>query len=76
MMNDKGCGAFSGGVPDKDKSRSFGIYSDPSLARFGVVDGILALGRPTEASPPANTAALAMAPCRKDYLSQVNKKTQ
>ncbi len=70
IMNDKGCGAFSGGVPDKDKNRPFGIYPDPSLARFGVVDGILALGKPTEASPPANTAALAVAACRKDFLSQ------
>jgi hypothetical protein len=73
MMNDKGCGAFSGGVPDKDKSRPFGIYPDASLARFGVVDGILALGKPTSASPPANTTALAAAPCRKDFLSQTGK---
>lgn len=73
MMNDKGCGSFPGGVPDKDKNRAFGIYTDPSLARFGVVDGILALGEPTSASPPANTTALATAPCRKDFLSQPSK---
>lgn len=73
MMNDKGCGAFSGGVPDKDKNRPFGIYPDPSLAQFGIVDGILALGKPTSASPPANTTELAAASCRKDFLSQPGK---
>jgi hypothetical protein len=73
MMNNKGCGAFAGGVTDKDKNRPFGIYSDPGLARFGSVDGILALGKPTLASPPANTAALTTASCRKDFLSQPGK---
>jgi hypothetical protein len=75
-MNDKGCGASSGGVPDKDKTRPFGIYLDPALARFGMVDGILALGKPTLASPPANTGALATASCRKDFLSQPGKQGQ
>jgi hypothetical protein len=75
-MNDKGCGASSGGVPDKDKTRPYGIYLDPGLARFGMVDGILALGKPTLASPPANTGALATASCRKDFLSQPSKQGQ
>lgn len=72
-MSDKACGASSAGVPDKDKTRLFGIYLDPGLARFGVVDGILALGKSTLASPPANTGALATASCRKDFLSQPGK---
>lgn len=75
-MNDKGCGASLAGITDKDKSRPFGIYPDPGLARFGVVDGILALGKPTTASPPANTAALATASCRQDFLSQPGKQSQ
>jgi len=60
--------------PDKDKTRLFGIYLDPGLARFGVVDGILALGKCTLASPRANTGALATAFCRKDFLcNQVSR---
>jgi len=69
-MNDKGCGASSGGVPDKSKRRPFGVYLDSGLARVGKVNGILALGKPTTASWPANTSALAAAPCRRKFISQ------
>lgn len=75
-MSDRGCGVSPGGVPDKDKSRPFGVYLDPSLARVGLVDGILALGKPTTASSPANTAALAAAPCRQNFLSQQSRKSR
>ena len=69
-MSDRGCGPTSGGVPDKDKSRPFGVYLDPNLARVGTVNGILALGKPTTTSWPANTSTLANAPCWKSFHSQ------
>jgi len=70
ILNDRGCGASSGGITDKDKSRSFGIYLDSGLARVGAVDGILALGKPITASSPANAALLATAPCRQTFLGK------
>lgn len=68
-LTPKGCGAARGGIPDKDKTRPFGVYLDPTLARVGAVDGIVALGKPTTASPPANGAAVAAAPCREAFLA-------
>lgn len=73
IENNRGCGASRAGITDKDKNRSFGIYLDAGLARFGTVDGILALGKPSTASSPANTAVLATASCREMFLSQPEK---
>jgi hypothetical protein len=69
MMTNAGCGAQAHSNPDRDKTRTFGIYADPSYAKSGF-DGVFALGRQVTASSPANTAALEASPCRKDFLAQ------
>lgn len=64
------CGASEGGVPDKSFSRPYGIYFDPSLAPFGTVNGVLALGRPLTASPPAAGEPTPLPACREKFLLQ------
>jgi len=68
MINNIGCGAQAHSNPDRDKTRTFGIYTDPAYNKSGF-DGVFALGVQVTASPPANTAALNAAPCRKDFLA-------
>jgi hypothetical protein len=58
-----------GDVPDKDQERPRGIYLDPSLARYGKVDGILALGVKLSASAPAAGEPSPQLDCRVKYLS-------
>jgi hypothetical protein len=65
-----GCGAQSDGVADKSRTRPMGIYLDPSLAPVGKVDGILALGVPLTASPPAAGEVSPVPDCRKTFLSR------
>jgi len=70
-INQKGCGSTSINVPPNSNStRPFGVYLDPSLVRTASLDGILSLGGEITASTPANSTALASAPCRKLYLGQ------
>lgn len=64
-----GCGALPGGVPDKEKNRHYGAYLDPSFAPVGKVDGILALGVPLTASPPAAGEQTPLPECRIKFLS-------
>lgn len=65
----KGCGPQPNSNPDRDKARTFGVYTDSAYAKSGF-DGVFALGKQTTASSPANTAAVEAAPCRKDFLAQ------
>lgn len=69
QMTGAGCGAQPLGTQDKDSTRNFGVYADTSYAKYGF-DGVLALGKPTTASPPADEAAAAVAECRKQFLAQ------
>lgn len=69
QMTGIGCGAQPNGTQDKDRTRTFGVYADASYAKYGF-DGVLALGKPTTASPPADEAASGMAECRKQFLAQ------
>jgi len=73
-----GCGTHPIGVSDKEKNRPYGIYLDPTLAPVGKVDGILALGVPLTASPPAAGDPLPLPECRTKFLSlhPAAKKTQ
>jgi hypothetical protein len=65
-----GCGPQEGGVPDKDITRPYGIFLDPSLAPFGKVDGILSLGVPLTPSAPAAGEPSPIPDCRAKFLSQ------
>ena len=65
-----GCGASPGGAPDKAPQKPFGIYLDPKLARYGTVDGILALGKPVTASPPAAGIPSPAPECRNLFLER------
>jgi hypothetical protein len=69
QWNGAGCGAQAQGIQDRDSTRSFGVYIDPAYAKSGF-DGVLALGKPTTASPPADETAAAIADCRKQFLAQ------
>jgi hypothetical protein len=66
-----GCGAQPIRANDKDETRTFGIYADASApyTKYGF-DGVLALAKPTTASPPADEAAAKMAECSKQFLAQ------
>jgi hypothetical protein len=66
------CGAWKGGVRDKDATRLRGIFLDPSLARYGKVDGILSLGAPLTASAPAAGDPSPLPACRTKFLQQVH----
>jgi hypothetical protein len=63
-----GCGVHHGGVADKDQKRPYGVYLDPTLARFGQFDGVLALGMPLSSSPPAAGEVSPLPECRKTFL--------
>jgi hypothetical protein len=63
------CGPMKGGVLDKDAKRPYGIFLDPSLARYGKVDGILSLGVPLTASAPAAVEPSPLPACRSKFLS-------
>jgi hypothetical protein len=65
-----GCGAMNGGVGDKGAKRPRGIYLEPSLAPYGKVDGVLALGVPLTASDPAGGVPLPLPACRVKFLQQ------
>jgi hypothetical protein len=64
------CGPSKGGVPDKDATRPYGIFLDPKLARYGKVDGILALGVPLTPSAPAAGDPSPLPTCRSKFLSE------
>ena len=64
-----GCGAFPSGVSDKENNRPYGVYLDPAFAPIGKVDGILALGVPLTASPPAAGDPTPLPECRMKFLS-------
>jgi hypothetical protein len=68
--SDGACGASKGGVRDKDATRPRGIFLDPSLARYGKVDGIVSLGIPLSASAPAAGDPLPLPACRIKFLQQ------
>ena len=65
-----GCGPLQGGVPDKDASRPYGIFLDPSLAPFGKVDGVLSLGAPMTPSAPAAGVPTPVPACRTKFLAE------
>lgn len=65
-----GCGPQEGGVPDKDITRPYGIFLDPTLAPFGKVDGILSLGVPLTPSAPAAGEPSPIPDCRAKFLSE------
>jgi hypothetical protein len=65
-----GCGAWKGGIRDKDITRPRGIFFDPSLAPYGKVDGILSLGVPLTASAPAAGEPSPLPACRIKFLQQ------
>lgn len=64
------CGPTKGGVPDKDATRPYGISLGPKLARYGKVDGILALGAPLTSSAPAAGDPSPLPACRSKFLSE------
>ncbi len=64
-----GCGALPRGVADKEKNRPYGIYLGPAFAPVGKVDGILALGVPLTASPPAAGDPTPLPECRTKFFS-------
>lgn len=66
---DVGCGAQANSNPDRDMTRTFGIYSDPAYTKSGF-DGVFALGKQITASPPANTTAVEASECHKKFLTQ------
>jgi len=68
QMTEDGCGAQPNGTVDKVSTRGFGVYADTSYSKYGF-DGVLALGKPTTASSPADQAAVAQAGCRKQFLA-------
>jgi hypothetical protein len=67
---DGACGASDGGVGDKGAKRPRGIYLDPTLAPYGKVDGVLSLGVPLTASPPAAGDPSPLPACRVKSLEQ------
>ena len=73
QSTDKGCGSQPGGTQDKILNRSYGVYADNAYAKYGV-DGVLALGEPTTASPPANMAAAASSQCYKLFQAQEDQR--
>ena len=64
-----GCGPMKGGVKEKGQTSARGIYLDPTLAPYGKVDGILALGVPLSASEPAAGDPYPLSDCLKRFLS-------
>jgi hypothetical protein len=70
------CGSFKGGAGDKGTAKPFGIFLDPSLAPFGKVDGVLALGQPLTSSPPAAGDPSPLLSCRSKFLAEHSAKTQ
>lgn len=68
--SDGSCGASKGSVPDKNFSRPYGIYFTPSLAPFGAVNGVLALGRSLTPSTPAAGEPTPLPACREKFLLQ------
>jgi hypothetical protein len=66
-----GCGAANGGVGDKGAKRPRGIYLEPSLAPYGKVDGVLALGVQLTASDPAAGIPSPVPACRVKFLQQI-----
>jgi hypothetical protein len=65
---DVGCGAQANSNPDRDKTRTLGIYADPAYSKSGF-DGVFAFGKQVTASSPANAAALEAAACHKEFLA-------
>jgi len=63
-----GCGPMWGGVGDKGAKRPRGIYLEPTLAPYGKVDGVLALGVPLTASEPAAGIPSPVPVCRATFL--------
>ncbi|HYL82951.1 MAG TPA: hypothetical protein VE263_01855 [Candidatus Angelobacter sp.] len=70
QSTEDGCGPQEGGVPDKDPTRPYGIFLDPSLAPFGKVDGVLSLGVPLTPSAPAAGEPSPFPACRTKFLSE------
>ena len=64
-----GCGPQKSGLDDKDTTRPYGIYLDPSLSPIGKVDGIFALGAPLTASSPAVGEVSPLPECRTMFLT-------
>lgn len=62
-----GCGPTNLGTPSKNRPRE--IVLDPKLSHFETVDGILSLGVPTTASPPAVGELTPLPDCRKQFIS-------
>jgi hypothetical protein len=67
-----GCGPTRGGVKEKGQTSPRGIYLDPTLAPYGKVDGILALGVPLSASEPAAGDPDPLPDCRKKFVSALS----
>jgi hypothetical protein len=64
------CGPLPSGVGDNKSGERYGIYLDPKLAPFGKVDGVLALGVPLTASPPASGDLQPRPECRIKFLAE------
>ncbi len=69
VSNSIGCGPQMSGLDDKDTTRPYGIYLDPSLSPIGKVDGIFALGAPLTASSPAVGEVSPLPECRTMFLT-------
>lgn len=63
------CGPTKNGVKEIGRTSPRGVYLDPTLAPYGKVDGILALGVPLTASEPADSDPDPLPECRKTFLS-------
>ena len=66
------CGPSKGSVLDKEAARPRGIYLDPSLAPYGKVDGILALGLALTASAPAAGEPSPLPDCRIKFIQKLH----
>jgi hypothetical protein len=64
------CGPLAGGVGNNKSGKPYGIYLDPKLAPFGKVDGVLAIGVPLTASPPASGDPDPRPDCRIRFLAE------
>ena len=64
-----GCGPQKVGVADKDQTRPYGVYLDPSVAPVGKVDGVFALGIPLTPSSLAVGEVLPLPKCRNTFLA-------
>ena len=67
---DDGCGVYQGGIGKKGAKLPRGLYLDPKQAPYGKVDGVLSLGVPLTASPPAAGDPTPLPLCRIKFLQK------